>query len=151
MGRSRIGWAVGVVAPWCLGFGVAVSFSADAGQPAAIGASVATLTLAAAAMPDDLVPRTEAVLTGDLGAMLAHGGARLETARFDVGPKEAFHLFNDEAEPRADLKRSAGASPLNGMCVVLMPAIFSKASGARLVRMEAPGEPRLTLPGFAFA
>ena len=39
MGYSRIGWAMGVVAPWCLGMALAVSISADAGQEASFGAS----------------------------------------------------------------------------------------------------------------
>ena len=103
MGRSRIGWAVGVVAPWCLGFGMAVSFPADAGQPSGIEASVAALTLAAS-MPADLVPANGAVLTGDLGSML-------HPAALVVGPADAFRIYADEIEPRADMKRNAGATP----------------------------------------
>jgi spore germination cell wall hydrolase CwlJ-like protein len=111
MGRSRIGWAVGVVAPWCLGFGVALSFPADAGQPATVGGSIAALTLAATAMPDDLVPASSAALTGDLGTMLAPGRLPIVQASLAVGPADAFRVFNDEIEPRADMKRTAGAMP----------------------------------------
>jgi hypothetical protein len=32
MGRSRLGWAASVVAPWCLGVGVLLSITAEAGQ-----------------------------------------------------------------------------------------------------------------------
>jgi len=39
MGRSRLGWAASVVAPWCLGAGVLVSITADAGQEPARYAS----------------------------------------------------------------------------------------------------------------
>ena len=56
MGRSRIGWALGVVAPWCLGMGLLVSFTADAGQDFASGASLAPIQARAALEPRDLVP-----------------------------------------------------------------------------------------------
>ena len=111
MGRSRIGWAVGVVAPWCLGVALALSFSADAGQPSGVGASVAALTLAASPMPDDLVPATSAALTGDLGAMLGPDRLPVIPANLAVGSADAFRTFKDEVEPRGDLKRSAGAMP----------------------------------------
>ena len=111
MGRSRIGWAVGVVAPWCLGVGLAVSFPADAGQPSGVGASVAALTLTAPSMPDDLVPATSAALTGNLGAMLGPDRLPVVPASLAVGPADAFRAFKDEIEPRRDLKRSVGAMP----------------------------------------
>ncbi len=41
MGRSRVGWMFGAVAPWCLGVGLAVSVPADAGVDSTIGASFA--------------------------------------------------------------------------------------------------------------
>jgi hypothetical protein len=40
MGRSRVGWAGSVVAPWCLAAGVLLSITADAGQEPAQYASV---------------------------------------------------------------------------------------------------------------
>jgi len=39
MGRSRLGWAASVAAPWCLGAGVLISITADAGQEPARYAS----------------------------------------------------------------------------------------------------------------
>ena len=63
MGRSRLGWALGVVAPWCLGMGLLVSFTADAGQDFASGASLAPIEARAAgfrhAAPSSPVARSE--------------------------------------------------------------------------------------------
>lgn len=56
MGRLRIGWAIGVVAPWCLGIGLAMSITADAGQDATFGASLAPLAQRAPSPPADLIP-----------------------------------------------------------------------------------------------
>ena len=41
MGRSRLGWAGSVVAPWCLAVGVLLSITAEAGQEPARYGSVA--------------------------------------------------------------------------------------------------------------
>ena len=93
-----------MVAPWCLGVGIAFSFPADAGQPVAIGISSAAFTLAAA-MPDDLVPANSMALTGDLGTMTSR--LPLQLASLVVGPPDAFVAVIDEIEPRPDMKRSA--------------------------------------------
>ena len=55
MGQSRFSWAVGVIAPWCLGIGLMVSFTAVAGQDAGIGASVAPRSFGVSVPPLDLM------------------------------------------------------------------------------------------------
>ena len=48
MRRSQMSWAIGVIAPWCLGMGLLVSITADAGQNATVGGSFAALAARAA-------------------------------------------------------------------------------------------------------
>ncbi|MBV8850866.1 MAG: cell wall hydrolase [Methylobacteriaceae bacterium] len=110
MGRSRIGWAVGVVAPWCLGIGFVVSVTADAGQDVISGASVAPLVARAALPPTDLVPRGD-ILTGDIG-MLGSGRGLLRAARLAMGVPEDFSASTDEIAPRADLKFQSRHFPM---------------------------------------
>ena len=86
MGRSRIGWAVGVVAPWCLGIGFIVSVTADAGQDVVSGASLAPIIARAARQPTDLVPRGD-ILAGNLG-MFGSGRGLLREARLAIGAPE---------------------------------------------------------------
>jgi spore germination cell wall hydrolase CwlJ-like protein len=102
MGRSRIGWAVGVVAPWCLGIGFVVSVTADAGQDVVSGASLAPIVARAALPPTDLVPRGD-ILAGNLG-MFGSGRGLLREARLAIGAPEDFTSVPDEIAPRADLK-----------------------------------------------
>jgi spore germination cell wall hydrolase CwlJ-like protein len=107
MGRLRIGWAVGVVAPWCLGIGLGMSISADAGQEPTFGASIAPLVQRAPEAPGDLVPAQFA--PAGLG-LLAHAPqALVREARLDVGTREDFAQLPDEIEPRKDLKRNVAA------------------------------------------
>ena len=42
MGRSRLGWACTAIAPWCLGLGLVVSITAEAGQDPSLGISTAS-------------------------------------------------------------------------------------------------------------
>ncbi len=62
MSRRGFVWALGVVAPWCLGMGLLVSFTADAGQDMSIGATMAPRTTGAAGEPIDLVPGIQSTL-----------------------------------------------------------------------------------------
>jgi spore germination cell wall hydrolase CwlJ-like protein len=111
MRRSRVTWAIGVVAPWCLGIGLLVSFSADAGQNAFLGGSLMSLSSSAAPQPDDLVPRTLA-LTGDIGGFGLPDEHLLIPASLDVGQAEDFKQVSDEIEPRGDLKPRVGPFPI---------------------------------------
>jgi spore germination cell wall hydrolase CwlJ-like protein len=102
MGGSRIGWALGVVAPWCLGIGFVVSVTADAGQDVVSGASLAPIVARAALQPADLVPRGD-ILTGNLG-MFGSGRGILREARLAIGAPEDFGTAPVEIAPRDDLK-----------------------------------------------
>jgi hypothetical protein len=110
MGRSRIGWALGVVAPWCLGIGFVVSVTADAGQNVVSGASLAPIVARAASQPADLVPRGD-ILAGDLG-MFGSGRGILREARLAIGAPEDFSAVPDEIAPRGDLKLQSRHFPI---------------------------------------
>ncbi|MFV0280906.1 MAG: cell wall hydrolase [Rhodoblastus sp.] len=134
MGRSRITWAVGVVAPWCLGMGVLVSFTADAGQDFASGASLAPIQARVALEPRDLIPSS--ALSGNLGSYGSRRGI-LREARLAIGPSAEFHTMPDELTPRAILKPRPGHFPQIARAsksdpfVALRPAFDS--------RMRKPG------------
>jgi len=98
--RSNTGWAVGVIAPWCLSVGVLVSFTASAGQDAAGGWNEAPLT-ARANVADDQ-PSLASALSGDF----AYGQTRrpIELARLTEGGPFDLHSSPDEHEPHVDLK-----------------------------------------------
>jgi hypothetical protein len=110
---SRIGWAAGVFAPWCLGMALAVSVSADAGQEASSGASLAPLPLRAPAPPALLVPAEPSAQASELasghavdfGGLSGEAGEILREASLSIG-SEDFRRLPDEIEPRADLKRN---------------------------------------------
>ncbi len=104
-------WAIGVVAPWCLGMGLLVSFSADAGQNAFLGGSFAALSSRAAAQPDDLVPQTLA-MTGDISGFGMRGEHLLMPVSLDVGQADDFKQVSDELEPHLALKPRTGPFPV---------------------------------------
>jgi len=110
MGRSRIGWALTVVAPWCLGIGIVVSVTADAGQDVVSGASMAPIVARAAMQPIDLVPRGD-IFTGNLGTF-GSGRGLLREARLAIGAPEDFAALPDEIAPRGDLKIQARHFPI---------------------------------------
>lgn len=109
MGRSRVGWMFGAVAPWCLGVGLAVSVPADAGVDSTIGASFAPDMLSPAfEAPDDLVPAAKGRIH------IAYGAAPtpLREARLSVGePQDFLDRAPAEDEPRRDLKPKASGFP----------------------------------------
>jgi len=112
MKRSRMSWAMGVIAPWCLGAGLLLSITADAGQNATVGGSFAALSSVATAQPDDLIPMDGTALTGDLGSFgMAHERV-LTPVSFDLGTPEDFEKVADEIEPRRMAKRNAGPAPM---------------------------------------
>ncbi len=111
MRRTRMRWAIGVIAPWCLGAGLLVSITADAGQNALQGGSLAALSSHAAAQPNDLVPLQSLVLTGDLGNYGMRAAPLALPVSFDPGQPDDFKGAADEIEPHADLKPRPGAFP----------------------------------------
>lgn len=111
MGCSRIGWAAGAIAPWCLGMALAVSMSADAGQEALSGASLAPLPLRAQAAPAVLVPPQTSSLGIDFGRFSGEARKVLREASLLIGDDDEFKRLPDEIEPRADVKRHARLFP----------------------------------------
>ena len=101
-----------VIAPWCLGMGVLISITADAGQNGSLGGSLAALSAHAAAQPNDLVPVQTLALTGNLGDYGMHDTLRAMPISFDPGQADDFKEVADEVEPRATLKPHPGAFPI---------------------------------------
>ncbi len=100
---------MGVVAPWCLGVGLVVSMSADAGQDATIGASLAPASFRAVIQPGDLIP---ADVSGVGFGLNRDDNARpSQEARLMLGEAAEFDRMADEIEPRAVMKRSGQGFP----------------------------------------
>lgn len=109
MGLFRISWAMGVVAPWCIGVGLVVSIPADAGQDATVGASLAPASLRAVVRPGDLIP----VEVSGVGFGLDEGDkAGIAQAPGPMlGEPSDFDRMPDEIEPRIVMKRTGRGSP----------------------------------------
>jgi hypothetical protein len=115
MGYSRIGWVGGIVTPWWLGLALAVSMTADAGQEASSGASLAPLPLRAPLPPGELIPAEQSTQSSrfatDFGGLSGEVGKLLRQASLSIGNDDEFHRLPDEVEPRAVLKRNAWLFP----------------------------------------
>ncbi|MHB8885600.1 MAG: cell wall hydrolase [Methylovirgula sp.] len=133
MGLFRVSWAVGVVAPWCLGVGLVVSISADAGQDITFGATIAPISMAAVTKPMDLVPTTSGGSAFDLirQAEREAQAPRIVEARLVLGAPEEFTRFPDEHEPRMALKH-----PLPGVVSHIMPDVDRSQKGDPLVGLR---------------
>lgn len=107
---SRIGWALATVAPWALGAGLLVSFTASAGIDQQSGISAAARDPALAHLePGPLVPPSPAQATAALPRLGLAGIVQEARLRFDL-PSEALQI-PDDRPPRADLKATAPAYP----------------------------------------
>ncbi len=161
------------MAPWALGVGVLVSFTASAGQDAAGDWNVAPLTARAraAAKPTtfQLASFGEAA-TGELG-LSGQSRALVQSARLMVGAPDDLRAIPDESEPHVDLKpdvrnfpevdRTHKGDPIVAMrpgfeTRVINPAALGLAEPARLTfhvngrhaaRTSVPLAPRGALPG----
>jgi spore germination cell wall hydrolase CwlJ-like protein len=100
---------MGVVAPWCIGVGLVVSMSAEAGQDARIGASLAPASLRAVIQPGDLIP--VAVTVVGFGLDRDDGPSGSEEAKLVLGQSSEFDQVSDEIEPRAIMKRIGQGFP----------------------------------------
>jgi spore germination cell wall hydrolase CwlJ-like protein len=148
MGRSRVGWMFGAVAPWCLGVGLAVSVPADAGVDSSIGASLSPSILnPPMGAPDELVP----AVSGRIHLAYAGGAILLREARLNIGEADDFRERPPaESEPRRDLKpRSTGFPEANRATkgdpfVGLRPTFDARlrARGVEAYRMDALASPR---------
>ncbi len=159
MCRSRIGWAVGVIAPWCLGLGLVVSFTAIAGQDASIGASIALPSFRTVPAPADLVPSI-ASLRDAFGLSRPHPG-RIQLASLTLGDKADLLLNPDEIEPRNDIKvgahefpqidRSRRGDPIIGLRPTLDTRLRKQGGleGARAAELILSTRGSLAFEGFA--
>ncbi len=100
---------MGVVAPWCLGVGLVVSMSADAGQDATIGASLAPASFRAVIQPGGLIPGD--VSGVGFGLDPEENAGSSQEARLMLGEGAEFDRTADEIEPRAVMKRSGEGFP----------------------------------------
>ncbi len=146
MVRSRLGWALGAIAPWCLGMGLLVSITADAGQDPTIGGSLAAISAHAARQPDDLVPMRPVALVADGGAFglnvgyRAAGAERLLTPlSYDLGAPDDYRHVTDEVEPRRDLKRDVPRG--------VLPVVDRTNKGDPTIGLRPTFETRLRGPG----
>ncbi len=57
MGRSRIGWALSVAAPWCMAFAVLLSITAEAEQEPYAGSAFDRNRMTGVSGPIDRAPR----------------------------------------------------------------------------------------------
>jgi len=115
MGRSRIGWAVGLVAPWCLGVGLVISISADAGQDATVNGSFAPVAIRALTDAGALIPASAAPHVPHHFSLagLAHESTAglIQEASLELGTSDEYKKVTDEQEPRGDLKSHAQSFP----------------------------------------
>ncbi|MEJ0051962.1 MAG: cell wall hydrolase [Methylovirgula sp.] len=104
----RISWAMGVVAPWCLGVGLVVSMAADAGQDAVIGASVAPHSILAITAPGDLIPAT---VSGAAFGLDPQRWTSMQAAGLSPGDRSEFDQMPEEIQPRIMLKAHVHGFP----------------------------------------
>ena len=138
-----------MVAPWCLGVGLLVSFTASAGQDPAAFSRKAPLTA-----------RVEASVEGSslasalYGEMSRPAAAPLQLARLDVGGPYDLHAATDESEPHDALKPNATGVPEvdrshkgDPLVAMLRPSYESRRAGQakKVEAAAAPSEePQLT-------
>lgn len=130
MVRSRVGWALTVVAPWALAGGLLVSFTAEAGQEASVGGSVSPAARHAELLPQDLIPARAAL---SLPAFGLDAAARplLRQASYVIGDKTDLARGPDEIAPRIVLKSHVAKAP--------PPPVFPEIDRA------AKGDPKVGL------
>lgn len=111
MVRSRVGWVLAVFLPWCLGAGLLVSFTADAGQDVQVGASVAPTPSARAGAPADLVPARAALSLSSFGMPAPVAARALREARLVIGGENELQAGSGEVAPRIALKPHVAKAP----------------------------------------
>jgi Cell Wall Hydrolase len=113
MGRSRLGWACTAIAPWCLGFGMVVSITAEAGQDPSLGASTAIqapMSALASPIRQALLSATPKLPRDDFDRTDIDN-MRME-AKLTLGSPDDLNAIDDEEDPRTDLKQAKGEPPL---------------------------------------
>lgn len=107
MVRSRVGWALTVVAPWALAGGLLVSITAEAGQEPTVGGSVSALAYRAAPTPTDLLPIRDALSLAAFDSPARSAKGLLREARYVIGDQAELARVPDEITPRIALKAHA--------------------------------------------
>jgi hypothetical protein len=112
MSRSRLGWACTAIAPWCLGLGLVVSITAEAGQDPSLGISTASQPPTGAL----LSPMRQVVFTStlQLPSDLIDGtptGSIGREAKLTLGAPEDLDAIDDEIDPKTDLKHAKNVFP----------------------------------------
>jgi len=132
-------WALATLAPWALGVGVLVSFTADAGQGSAADWNVAPLTARtrlAAAKTD--VGFAQAAAGGK--TLAAEPLAPIQTARLEIGAPQDLGEAPDELAPRVELKSDAAADAAD------FPAVDRTNKGDPLIAIRPSYETRRVTP-----
>ncbi len=122
MGRSRLGWAGSVVAPWCLAVGVLLSITAEAGQEPAQHGSVADRN----AMLEASDPVRKAIALSLQMRAVDEDGEPLPIvlASFAVGDPDGFtgpegiepnRTLKDHASPLPSVDRTDKGDPFIGL------------------------------------
>lgn len=93
---------MGVVAPWCLGVGLLVSFSADAGQDMTYGATLAPASLETILQPADLIPNQ--IDGAPIPLIKADTVTGEQEASLELGQPQEFNERVDEIVPRIAFK-----------------------------------------------
>jgi hypothetical protein len=113
MATARFSSTASAIAPWWLGLAFAVSISADAGQDAASGASIAPLSSRAPRPPDLLVPPTLSTsASGDFGRLTGEAQRLLRKASLVTDSPDDTKRLSDELEPRLVPGRKGPPSPV---------------------------------------
>lgn len=100
---------MGIFAPWCLGMGLVVSFTAVAGQDSSIGASLAPIAVRRAEAPIDLIPSISSMRSVFGMRSAARPGVQL--ASLSLGDPQEFLLRPDEIDPQVSVKTGAREFP----------------------------------------
>ena len=120
--QSNIAWTLNVLAPWCMAMGLVISLTAEAGQNASIGASLAPERIGKTNAPKDLIPanlqtgmanilQSQFQFSGFAKGAIFNNDTLAQKVSLTLGERQEFLTRPDEIEPRIELKRGATAFP----------------------------------------
>lgn len=111
--HGKRSWAFNVLAPWAIGVGALVSFTADAGQDSASDWNIAPLTArirATRALEEQKTINFSAAATGELNEA-KFNEMLIKEAKLSLSGNERSEFGLDENEPRVDLKEDTQEFP----------------------------------------